>query len=173
VVDTASGGRTSYRNAARTLRQGLELSLDATFGRGWSTRLAATLLRAIYDEAFDKVPSGSRLPGVPHATLYGELAWKDSAEHFGAALEAIASGKAYADDANTAHPAPGYAVVNARAQAQQQLAAWRLKQFARVNNLFDRRYVGSLIVGDSNQRYYEAAPGRNWVLGFSAQYQFR
>jgi iron complex outermembrane receptor protein len=41
-----------------------------------------------------------------------------------------------------------------------------------VNNLFDHGYVGSVIVGDSNQRYYEPAPGRNWVLGMSAQYQF-
>jgi iron complex outermembrane receptor protein len=29
-----------------------------------------------------------------------------------------------------------------------------------------------VIVGDANKRYYEAAPGRNWVLGVSAQYQF-
>jgi iron complex outermembrane receptor protein len=41
-----------------------------------------------------------------------------------------------------------------------------------VNNLFDRNYIGSVIVGDSNRRYYEPAPGRNWVLGVSAQYQF-
>ena len=79
----------------------------------------------------------------------------------------------YPDDANAAIPAPGYAIVNARVQAKQQLGQWRLKQFVRVNNLFDRRYVGSVIVGESNKRYYEAAPGRNWLLGVSAQYQFR
>jgi iron complex outermembrane receptor protein len=32
--------------------------------------------------------------------------------------------------------------------------------------------VGSVIVGDANKRYYEAAPQRNWVLGVSAMYSF-
>jgi iron complex outermembrane receptor protein len=55
---------------------------------------------------------------------------------------------------------------------KQELGNWRFKQFARINNLFDRSYVGSLIIGDSNKRYYEAAPGRNWMLGASAQYVY-
>lgn len=173
VVDSSSGGRTSYRNATHTLRQGLETSFDADLGMGWTSRLAATVLRAVYDEGFANVPSGSRLPGVPNASLYAELGWKDAADRIGAALESIANAKMYPDDANAAIPAPGYAIFNAHVQAKQQLGQWRLKQFVRVNNLFDRRYVGSLIVGESNKRFYEAAPGRNWLLGLSAQYQFR
>jgi iron complex outermembrane receptor protein len=172
VVDSASGGRTSYRNASATLRQGAELSLDASLAGGWNTRLALTALRAIYDQGFGAVLAGSRLPGVPNANLYGELGWKEAAGRFGAALETVASSKVYADDANSATPAPGYTVFNARVQAMQQAGGWRLKQFARINNLFDRTYVGSVIVGDTNKRYYEAAQGRNWLLGASAQYQF-
>lgn len=34
-----------------------------------------------------------------------------------------------------------------------------------VNNLGDRRYVGSVIVNDSNGRYFEPGPGRTWMLG--------
>ena len=44
VVDAASGGRTSYRNAGETLRQGAELSLDSKLGAGFNARVAATLL---------------------------------------------------------------------------------------------------------------------------------
>ena len=77
-----------------------------------------------------------------------------------------------AEDTNTDTAAPGYAIVNARVHASQQLGGWRLRQFARLNNMFDRGYVGSVIVGDTNRRFYEAAPGRNWILGASAQYQF-
>jgi iron complex outermembrane receptor protein len=172
VVDASSGGRTSYRNASATLRQGLELSLDADLRAGFSARLSASYLRAIYDEAFTGVPEGSRLPGVPETSLYGELAWKAADGRFGAALETVANGKVYPDDANAATPAPGYGLINARVQAAQQLDGWRLREYARVNNLFDRSYIGSVIVGDSNRRYYEPAPGRNWVLGLSAQYQF-
>ena len=172
VVDSSSGGRTSYRNASATLRQGGELSLDAELGGGWNARLALTALRATYEEGFGAVPEGSRLPGIPKTSLYGEFGWKEQSGRFGAALETIANSRVYAEDTNTATPAPGYAIVNARVQASQQLGGWRLKQFARLNNLFDRDYVGSVIVGDTNRRYYEAAPGRNWILGLSAQYQF-
>jgi iron complex outermembrane receptor protein len=171
VVDLSGGGRTSYRNASKTLRRGAELSLDSSFNGGLSARLAMTLLRATYDQAFGSVAQGSRMPGVPNANLFAELAWKG--DHLGAAIETIASGKVYADDANLDAPAPGYAVINARFQTQQQLAGWRLKQFVRLNNLGGRTYVGSVIVGDANKRFYEAAPGRNYLLGFSAQYTFQ
>jgi iron complex outermembrane receptor protein len=172
VVDSSSGGRTSYRNGGKTLRQGMELSLDASWRHGLSTRMALTTLRAIYDQGFGNVLEGSRLPGVPNANLYGELAWKDSMERYGAALEAIASSKIYAEDSNLDQAAPGYGILNARATASQQWRGWRFKQFARLNNLLDKNYVGSVIVGDANRRYYEAAPQRNWMLGASALYQF-
>jgi len=172
VVDVSSGGRSSYRNAANTLRQGIELSVDSRWGYGLSTRLALTRLRAIYDGRVGAVADGNRLPGVPNANLFGELAWNDPAGSFGGALEAQASGKVYADDANADRPAPGYGVLNLRMHARQRFGGWSVKEFARLNNVLDRQYVGSLIVGDSNKRYYEAAPGRNWLLGVSARYQF-
>ncbi|ELX12434.1 putative TonB-dependent receptor [Janthinobacterium sp. HH01] len=172
VVDSSNGGRTSYRNAGSTLRQGLELSLDSSWNPGLSTRVALTNLRAVYDKGYGLVQEGSRMPSVPNAYAYGELAWQDSDGRYGAALEAIASSRIYAEDANADQPAPGYGVLNARVNASQQWRGWRFKQFARLNNLLDKQYVGSLIVGDTNKRYYEAAPGRNWLLGASAQYRF-
>ena len=36
-----------------------------------------------------------------------------------------------------------------------------------INNVFDRRYAGSVIVGDTNGRFFEPAPGRNWFIGAS------
>jgi iron complex outermembrane receptor protein len=172
VVDSSAGGRTSYKNASKTLRQGAELSLDSALGAGFNARLALTTLRAVYDQGFGNVLAGSRLPGVPNANAFAELAWKDSADRFGAAVETIAAGRVYADDANSDTPAPGYALVNAHFEAKQATGAWRFKQFVRVNNLLDRQYVGSVIVGDANKRYYEAAPGRNWMAGASVAYVF-
>ena len=173
VVDASNGGRTSYRNAGRTLRQGLELSLASGFANGWNAQVAANLLRAIYDDGFGAIPQGNRLPGVPRASLFSELGWTTPDGQVKAALEAQASSKVHPDDANTAVAAPGYAILNARIQARQQVGSWRLKQYLRLNNLLDRDYVGSVIVAEANRRYYEAAPGRNWMLGVSAQYQFQ
>lgn len=172
VVDTSGGGRTSYRNASKTLRQGAEISLDSDLGAGFNVHAALTSLRAVYDQGFGSVRAGSRLPGVPNANAYLELAWKDAQDRFKVAVETVASGKVYAEDSNTEHPAPGYGIASLRLQARQASGGWEVKQFARVNNLFDKTYIGSLIVGDTNKRYYEAAPGRNWQLGVSARYQF-
>jgi iron complex outermembrane receptor protein len=172
VVDNAAGGRTSYKNASKTVRQGAEVSADTSLGGGFTGRLALTALRVVYDQGFASVPAGSRLPGVPNANVFAELAWKDASDHFGAALETLASSRVYADDANADIPAPGYAVLNARVNAKQEAGAWHFKEFVRVNNLMDRQYVGSLIVGDANKRYYEAAPGRNWMIGASVAYVF-
>ncbi|MEO7581216.1 MAG: TonB-dependent receptor [Massilia sp.] len=172
VIDSASGGRTSYRNASKTLRQGAELTVDTSWEHGFTSRLSATALRAVFDQAFGTTLAGSRLPGVPNASLYGELAWHNKADDLSTALEGIATSKVYADEANREIPAPGYGLLNARVQAHQDLGKWRVKQFARLNNLLDRQVVGSVIVGDTNKRFYEAAPGRNWALGASAQYTF-
>mgnify|MGYP006169322043 CR=1 FL=1 len=55
-----------------------------------------------------------------------------------------------------------------RITASQQWAGWRFKQFARVNNLLDKNYVGSVIV--NNGRPIEPAPGRELSAGVSARF---
>jgi len=63
-------------------------------------------------------------------------------------------------------------VANLRFGIDRTYGQVNLRTFLRIDNLFDRQYVGSVIVGDSNGRYYESAPGRNWLLGLSARYAF-
>ncbi|MBY0243198.1 MAG: TonB-dependent receptor [Burkholderiaceae bacterium] len=172
VVDAASGGRTSYRNAGKTSRRGAEVSIDANLGAGLASRVALTALRAVYDTPLGAVAAGSRLPGVPQANLYADLAWKDATGRIGVALETSASAKVHAEDSNLEKAAPGYLTFNARLTARRNLGPWGVAGYARVNNLLDRQYIGSVIVGDSNKRFYEAAPGRHWQLGASAQYRF-
>ena len=41
-----------------------------------------------------------------------------------------------------------------------------------VDNLFDRRYAGSVIVNEGNARFFEPAPGRTWTIGAGAAYRF-
>lgn len=38
----------------------------------------------------------------------------------------------------------------------------------RVDNLSDKRYVGSVIVNQSAAQFYEPAAGRNWTVGLRA-----
>lgn len=177
VVASASGGRTAYQNAARTLRRGLELSLDSEWGEQWTTSLAFTRLHASYDSAFTKsggqvIDEGRYLPGIPATSLFAEVQWLP-AEGISTALEGVYRNKVYVEDSNQQRAAPAYTVVNLRAVFDQAFGAWRFQQMLRLDNLFDRGYVGSVIVGDGNGRYYEPGPGLSWYAGASLSYSLR
>ena len=43
----------------------------------------------------------------------------------------------------------------------------RVRPFVGFNNVFNRSYVGSVVINAARGRYYEPAPGRNMYLGFS------
>ena len=77
----------------------------------------------------------------------------------------------YANDRNTAS-APAYAIGNARVSFEQSAGRVRLREYVRVNNIANVQYVGSVIVGDTNGRYFEPAPGRNWFAGITLDVAF-
>jgi iron complex outermembrane receptor protein len=173
VVDQASGGRTTYKNAGRTRRRGVEAQWDGDLPLGLHGHAAYTYLRAEFADAFDSgsppqpVASGARLPGVPSQQAYAELAWRPrGARGFDAAVEVQYVDKLYVNERNS-DAAPAYAVANARIGFTQRRGAATWRGFVRLNNLLDRNYVGSVIVGDGNGRFFEPAPGRNWFAGVS------
>jgi iron complex outermembrane receptor protein len=171
VIDSATGGRTIYKNASRTRRHGIEAQWDAAVSPAWSAHAAYTWLVAEFADPFTTgsppaiVPSGARLPGVPSQQAYAEVAWRPAQlPGWMAALEAQYADKVYVNERNS-DAAPAYAVANARVGYEVRRGAVTLRTFARLNNLFDRNYAGSVIVGDTNGRYFEPAPGRNWFAG--------
>jgi iron complex outermembrane receptor protein len=177
VVDTSVGGRTTYKNAPLTDRKGIELSAEGYLGAGFEALIAYTWLKAEFTQPFTSgtpavsVVSGNRLPGVPLYTVYGELVWRHMATGFHAGAEVRAAGKMYVNDQNSAFADP-YAVGNLRAGFEQRSGKWRLTEFARVDNITNRQYVGSVIIADSNQRFYEPSPTRNYLVGVNAQLRF-
>lgn len=178
IVDAATGGRTTYKNAGKTHRRGTELAYDGNFGNGVSTHVALTWLSAEFagDLASGAppvtVPAGNRLPGVPAFTAFGDMAWTPSAlPWLTAAIEVQAAAKVYVNDRNS-DAAPAYTIANVRLSTELKVADTTWRAFARVNNVTGRDYVGSVIVGDTNGRYFESAPGCNWFIGGSANVSF-
>jgi iron complex outermembrane receptor protein len=176
VVDSANGGRTVYKNASATRRRGAEVSWDGRFAGGLESHVALTWLRAEFVDSYTTgsppviVPSGSRLPAVPSKQAYADIAWAPAGALRGldAALEAQYVDKLYVNEIKS-DAAPAYAVMNARSGYGQTLGPAKWQAFVRVNNLFDRNYAGSVIVGDGNGRFFEPAPGRNWFVGGSVE----
>lgn len=176
VVQESAGGRTVYTNAEESERKGFELSIDSQFDHGLSAYLAYTYLDAEFTKDFlsggNNVEAGTDIPGVYKHTMFGELAWRHDPSGFSTAIEGRAFSKSYVSFDPTQGNAHGYAIASWRAGFNQNIGKWKFNEFLRVENVFDKEYIGSIRIGDSNGNYYEAAPTRNWLLGLNASYRF-
>ena len=181
-----AGGRAVYQNVGATRRRGAELSFNTELSAGFATALAYTYLDAFFADAYTTcaaapcvlpdtntaiVAAGNALPGTPRHHLYAELSWRDTRARLSTALEMRSVGRVYANDLNTEYAA-GYTAVNWRVQLKQVRGRVTLQEFARIDNLLDHRYIASLIVNETNGRYYEPAAGRNFLIGASLAYAF-
>ncbi|MBE7369954.1 TonB-dependent receptor family protein [Ramlibacter pallidus] len=183
AVLSNSGGRSTFQNAGRTRRRGLEAALTGRWSEGWSTHAVLTYLDATYSDPFltcvgapclaasVPVAAGNRIPGIPRLTAYAEVAYRHRPWGLEAALEARHTGRIAVDDRNTDF-APAATVFNLRVALSQVHGRWTFREFLRVDNLADRAYIGSVIVNEGNRRFFEPAPGRTWLLGASAAYAF-
>jgi iron complex outermembrane receptor protein len=184
-----SNGRTVNQNIGETTRRGAELGLDAAWDGGFSARLAYTYIRAVVAKSYytcvgapcrppatitGKLPAnyvlvaaGSYLPAVPMNALYAGVTWKYSPWGFTTTVEAQSRARIYTDDRNS-DAASGFWVANVRAGFEQESRHWRFSEYARLDNLANRDYVGSVIVNESNSRFFEAAPGRTAYVMFNA-----
>jgi iron complex outermembrane receptor protein len=178
VIDRATGGRTTYRNASNTSRRGFEAAWDGDFPGGFSAHVNYSWLKAEFNDAFVTglppvvVPAGAKLPGVPPQQAYGVLTWTPGGFYgFNTAAEVQYVGRIYVNDTNTAF-APSYTIGNARVGFAQVVGNARFAEYVRVNNVTNVHYIGSVIVGDTNGRYFEPAPPRNWFAGVSVNVSF-
>lgn len=198
VVLQQAGGRTVFQNVKDSERKGFELSVDSQLGYGFNAYLAYTYLDAEFTSDFkacrpfapgqtfcnpalaasatnsgaETINSGADIPGTYKHTLFGELAWRHQPSGFSTAFEVKANSKTYVAFKPEYGKADGYAIAAWRGGFNQRVGAWRFSEFLRIDNLFDKDYVGSIRVGDLNGSYYEPAPGRTWLLGLNASYQF-
>ena len=168
-------GRSTYTNAGRSTRRGVEMSVEQRFDHGITAYLAYTWLQAEYDRYRNDSGAsyaGNTLPGVPRHSFFAELAWQPDNSGFHTAIEAQGMSKRYATDDNQ-HSASGYTVFNWRGGYQHSMGNITIEPFARLDNIADREYIGSLIVNGAGARYYEPAPERTWLVGLGLQYQWR
>jgi iron complex outermembrane recepter protein len=183
------GGRTVDQNIGETNRRGLELAVDAKWAGGFTAQLAYTYIKAIVAQQYFTcvtapcnplanptgppppnylpVNEGNFLPAVARNSLYVGVSWNYAPLGFSTTLETIARAKIYADDRNT-DAAASYWVSNFRAGFKQETTHWSFSEFARLDNLANRAYVGSVIVNDANSRFFEPAPGRTAYVMFNA-----
>ncbi|WP_064184350.1 TonB-dependent receptor PqqU, partial [Klebsiella pneumoniae] len=111
VVDSSSGGRTSYKNAGKTRRQGMELGLDQQFGESWRLKAAWTWLDATYrtNVCDDASCNGNRIPGIARNMGYASFGYQpEQGWYAGSDIRYMSD--IMANDENTAK-APSWTVV--------------------------------------------------------------
>jgi iron complex outermembrane recepter protein len=185
-----SAGRTVDQNIGETTRRGLELGTEADWAGGFSARLVYTYIRAVVAQpyytcvttpcnplgagppppSYQLVPAGSYLPALARNALYAAVTWSYAPWGFSTTLDTVGRSKIYVNDRNS-DAADGYWVVNLRAGFEQQTAHWRFSEFARLDNLANRSYVGTVIVNETNSRFFEPAPGRTAYVMFNAAWR--
>jgi iron complex outermembrane recepter protein len=165
----SGAGRRYFRNAGRTMRRGLEAGLELTAG--------AVMFASAYsysDFRFDDyaVTTGAvteryddkRIPGIPLHQLQASMTWRWSGLFLTA--EGITSSRVPVDDANSG-VAAGWTLANMRMGGRIPIGGTSVMPVVAVQNLFDRRYAGSVVVNAAGGRFYEPAPERSISIGLS------
>ncbi|MGL2989458.1 TonB-dependent receptor family protein [Acinetobacter nosocomialis] len=175
-------GRSTFRNADKTLREGVEFAWNKKLWRDLTATASYTYLDATFDanipEKLDQddkiltsaIPAGNAIPGIAKNQAYASLAWQPSHGLYGG-VDVQYMDKVYVNDTNS-DAAPSYSVTSANVGYAWVMGDWKVNSFARVDNLFDKNYAGSVIVNDGNSRYFEPADGRNWSAGLRVIKQF-
>jgi len=170
------GGKATFRNADQTLRQGIELSWQKDVWRDLTAQASYSYIDATFDKdtvdiaGISPIPNGNNIPGIAKNQAFLALGWKpETGLHAG--VDVRYSDKVYVDDINS-DTAPSYVVAVANIGYKWTVNDWAFNTFTRVDNLFDKDYSGSVIVNESNKRFFEPAEGRNWSAGLSVTKSF-
>lgn len=165
-------GRATYKNADKTRREGIELSWNKNLWRDLTAQASYSYIDATFDAAIpdSTVQKGNKIPGIAKNQAFASLGWQPETG-FNAGVDVRYMDKIYVDDANS-DAAPGYSLVSANAGYVWKQADWKVRTFARVDNILDEDYVGSVIVNDGNGRFFEPADGLNWSAGLSVNKEF-
>lgn len=165
IVDQSINGRTSFRNAQQTQRQGVELFNRYQLNEYWKINLSAQYLEAEFTQG---QWNHNQLPGLAKNVYQTELIYSPfSDEYLVLSINAQYRDKVATSDNNLIF-APSWLVWDFSLQGKTPLT--NLDWWVRVNNLTDNTYVGSVIVNQANGRSFEPGLGRHILMGFNVHF---
>lgn len=156
-------GRTYYRNAAESSHDGFEWTVRAVLPQGLEVRSSWTRVDARFGEGPEADLEGLRIPGRAPNRLETRLT--RGIGTLRGALDVVWSDAVPTNDRNTGE-APSWLRVDLRVgPGPVAFGRWQIEPWAEVGNVFDERYVGSVVVNAFGGRWFEPAPGRNLTIG--------
>ena len=165
--EASTPGRVFYRNAGVSRHRGLELGAGVSIVEGLTLQGSWTWsdFRYVNYVTGAHVLDGREVPGIPPQWVDVVLRARPHFARGGwADVELSHSGSYLVDDTLNTRTTEWTAVA-LRAGWTGLAGGSRLSPFVGVNNLFDRRYVSSVVINAAGGRYYEPAPGRVLYVG--------
>lgn len=159
VVDQSIDGRTIYVNAEQTERRGADFEQQWQLHQQLDWRVAASYIDARYS-------NGRRLPGVAQKTFYSQLNWYPQWFNKPTRLSVISDYRSTiaANDDNSVI-APSHLLWHLTMSQDWQWGNTELQPWAKLHNLTDQAYVGSVVVNQANGRAFEPGVGRELQVG--------
>jgi iron complex outermembrane receptor protein len=185
ITDRSVTPNASFKNSpGGTTRKGMELAYQNQFISSMKFNVSGTLIDAEFNEGFgsgtSEVKPGNKIPGIPNGMAYSSIQWSGTdfqrnkyRQVMGtlATFEFITAGANHGRDTNQAdRKAGGYSISNLRLAHRLDINSMTLTGYGQINNITDKQYIGSVIVG--NAAPFEPAPGRNWMVGLNAVTRF-
>ncbi len=176
VAAESMGGRATFRNADKTIRKGIEFAWNKKLWKDIGLNASYAYLDATFDSKVPaagkvaEIPEGNAIPGIAKNQAFIGLVWQPE-QGFYAGLDTQFMDKVYVNDINS-DAAASYTVASIYTGYAWKRADWGINGFARVDNLFDKNYAGSVIVNEGSSRFFEPADGRNWSAGLKVSKQF-
>ena len=169
VVDQSVGGRTTFRNAAETEREGIELFGRYAINPKVKMQVGIQSLDAIYSAG---QWNRNQLPGVAREQYQLGVQWLPLAtDVLQFDLGAQQRSRIFSADNNQVY-APDFYTVDISARGTYPIHSLQLNWWLKIANLNDEKYVGSVIVNQTNGRAFEPALGRNFSAGIRFAHQF-
>lgn len=178
-----------YRNAGKTENRGVELKLDWYPVKELRTYIAYSLMDLVFkdyiietsvDEATEFIQfEGNEVPGVPRQQFFTGMGYT---HRFGVYSEFNFQwvDQYFSNDYNGPPPDSdkplddfindAYAIVGLRLGFQRSFDRLGINIFSGINNLFDKRYNGSIVPNAFGDRFYEPASARNWYTGMTISF---
>ena len=130
----------------------------------WLAGVPVVSAQSVTDVPSAPVAAGNRIAGTSPRSAFLDVMWRVHPDmELGADVRV--QGPIPVDDVNSDFAA-GYAVTGFRLRwtPSQVLGGHSVELLARVDNLFDKAYSGSVIVNDANGRYFETGAPRSLML---------
>ncbi len=185
IAQLSKAGQTVYGNAGKTLREGIELTHKLNWSQQISSTMALSSMRATYVNGFSSInssgqnvliQSGNQLPGIAQHQFFASFVWRDQSQHLTktqlgtqAQLDVLARSGIWANDSNMDY-ASGYGILNLKLRHAFKVQDFENMLYLGVDNLTNRKTIGSVIVNQASNQFFEPGMNRNYTIGLQVKH---